>query len=168
MKDHKLDQKAKTKQADKIDSGSESGEKKSSTGVKLKATASGVLRPTIVPTLRPAASGTFKKPSEGSSTKNMTVETETVSSVPIVAVGGGGTINGSIRAKPSSETIRPKKEKKNKRKQQNINAGVGEHTFAKPASASMSAENAGRMRSKSRLHDHPTLPSREQIGRAHV
>ena len=45
----------------------------------------------------------------------MTVETETVSSIPQVAVGGGtgGTgNNGSLRAKPSSETIRPKKEKK--------------------------------------------------------
>lgn len=153
------DHKSKAKQADKVDSGSESGEKKGE--VKLKATASGMLRPTIVPTLRPAASGTFKKPSEGSSTKNMTVETETVSSVPIVAVGGGGTINGSIRAKPSSETIRPKKEKrKTARKQQSIAAGVGEHISAKPMSPFSNAAHHGRMRSKSRLHDHPVLPSR--------
>lgn len=48
------------------------------------------------------------------STQNMTVETETVSSIPQVALGGtaGGGNNGSIRAKPSSETIRPRKEKK--------------------------------------------------------
>lgn len=48
------------------------------------------------------------------STRNMTVETETVSSIPQVALGGtaGGGNNGSIRAKPSSETIRPRKEKK--------------------------------------------------------
>lgn len=51
----------------------------------------------------------------------MTVETETVSSIPQVAVGGGAgerglsgrTENGSsLRLKPSAETIRPKKEKK--------------------------------------------------------
>lgn len=54
------------------------------------------------------------KPSGEGSARNMTVETETVSSIPQVAVGGpaGAGNNGSIRTKPSSETIRPKKEKK--------------------------------------------------------
>lgn len=51
----------------------------------------------------------------------MIVETETVSSVPQVAVGGGAGERGlsgriedgsSLRLKPSTETIRPKKEKK--------------------------------------------------------
>ena len=142
----------------KNDSGSESasGEKAQKSEVKLKATPSGILRPTIVPTLRPAASGTFKKPSEGSSTKNMTVETETVSSVPVVAIGAGAerTANGSIRAKPSSETIRPKKEKKERKRKQQVNAGQGEHIspFSGPGLGRDGRE--GRMRSRSRLHDH--------------
>jgi hypothetical protein len=59
----------------------------------------------------------------------MTVETETVSSIPQVAVGGvasatGG--NGSLRAKPSSETIRPKKDrKKSTRKPPSVTSGTG-------------------------------------------
>ncbi|KAH8596408.1 vacuolar segregation subunit 7-domain-containing protein [Bisporella sp. PMI_857] len=54
------------------------------------------------------------KPSGEGSTQNMTIETETVSSIPQVAMIGplGGGNAGSVRAKPSSETIRPKKEKK--------------------------------------------------------
>ena len=72
--------------------------------------------------------------SEGS-VRNMTVETETVSSVPQVAVGGGAgergvsgrtDTSGSIRLKPSTETIRPKKEKKRAtRKTPSINSGTG-------------------------------------------
>ncbi|MCJ1430749.1 hypothetical protein MMC27_000099 [Xylographa pallens] len=72
--------------------------------------------------------------SEGS-VRNMTVETETVSSVPHVAVGGGAgergvpgrtDTSGSIRLKPSTETIRPKKEKKRTaRKTPSINSGTG-------------------------------------------
>ncbi|KAI9736500.1 MAG: hypothetical protein M1818_006010 [Claussenomyces sp. TS43310] len=61
-----------------------------------------------------AAAGRGKPSGEGS-TKNMTVETETVSSIPQVAVGGGAGgpgVNGSLRAKPSTETIKPKREKK--------------------------------------------------------
>ncbi|MCJ1474128.1 hypothetical protein MMC13_002786 [Lambiella insularis] len=71
---------------------------------------------------------------EGSA-KNMTVETETVSSVPQVAVGGGAgergvpgrtDTSGSIRLKPSTETIRPKKEKKKtSRKAPSIHSGTG-------------------------------------------
>lgn len=67
------------------------------------------------------------KPSGEVSTRNMTVEAETVSSVPQVNVGGPGP-NGSIRAKPSSETIRPKKEKKKtSRKTPSVTSGTGEH-----------------------------------------
>ena len=69
------------------------------------------------------------------SIKNMTVETETVSSIPHVAVGGGTSdriapgradTSASIRLKPSTETIRPKKEKKKVvRKAPSLNAGAG-------------------------------------------
>ena len=61
----------------------------------------------------------------------MTVETETVSSIPQIAVGGtaGAPNNGSIRAKLSSETIRPKKEKKKTaRKTPSVTSGTGEHS----------------------------------------
>lgn len=62
------------------------------------------------------------------SLQNMTVETETVTSIPQVAlapgVGTQGT-NGSLRTKPSSETIRPKKEKKKPtRKQPTVTTGT--------------------------------------------
>ena len=76
----------------------------------------------------------LKTASEGS-VKNMTVETETVSSVPQVAVGGGAgersapgrtDTGGSLRVKASTETIRPKKDKKKVvRKATSLNAGAG-------------------------------------------
>ncbi|KAK2603688.1 Vacuolar inheritance and morphology protein [Conoideocrella luteorostrata] len=66
------------------------------------------------------------KPDTGS-TQSMTVETETVSSIPQVALttsgkdGGGGT----LRAKPSTETIKPKKDKKRTaRKQTTVSSGA--------------------------------------------
>ncbi|KAJ4396638.1 Vacuolar inheritance and morphology protein [Gnomoniopsis smithogilvyi] len=65
------------------------------------------------------------KPSEGS-VQNMTVETETVASVPQVSLAPAGSkeVSGTLRAKPSSETIRPKKEKKKTRKQHNVGSGT--------------------------------------------
>ena len=78
------------------------------------------------------------KPGDQSAT-NMIVETETVSSVPQVSLGGG-TIErgvpgrmesgGTIRLKPSDETIRPKKEKKKQsRKPPALPAGTGMSWF---------------------------------------
>ena len=49
------------------------------------------------------------------STQTMTVETETVSSIPQVALTTGSKTdgaNGTLKPKPSSETIKPKKDKK--------------------------------------------------------
>ncbi|KJZ76281.1 hypothetical protein HIM_04363 [Hirsutella minnesotensis 3608] len=68
-----------------------------------------------------------KSKPEGS-TQNMTVETETVPSVPQMVLstgakseGGGGT----LKTKPSAETIKPKKEKKKPvRKQPQVNSGT--------------------------------------------
>jgi len=63
--------------------------------------------------------------------RNMTVETETVPSVAQSAIGNqersaSGRVDGSLRLKPSNETIRPKKERKPaKRKAPSINAGTG-------------------------------------------
>ncbi|KAL2039699.1 hypothetical protein N7G274_007558 [Stereocaulon virgatum] len=74
-----------------------------------------------------------KTVSEGS-VKNMTVETETVSSIPQVALGGGAgernalgrtETGGSLHLKPSNETIKPKKKKeKAVRKAPSLNSGT--------------------------------------------
>jgi hypothetical protein len=136
-----------------VDSGSESGERKGEIKMRSTTSRSSTLRPSLVPSLKSGtgltgSSGTMKKATEGSTTKNMTVETETVSSIPQVAVGGGATVNGTLRAKPSSETIRPKKEKKKTaRKAPSVASGIGE------------PPNSSRTRSKSRLHHHPSLRS---------
>lgn len=68
------------------------------------------------------------------STQTMTVETETVSSIPQVALTVGPKpdgMNGTLRTKPSNETIKPKKEKKRSRKQP-VNSGNGELFFFPP------------------------------------
>ncbi|POR34664.1 Vacuolar segregation protein 7 [Tolypocladium paradoxum] len=69
-----------------------------------------------------------KSKPEGS-TQNMTVETETVPSVPQVALATGAKSeagNGTLKAKPSTETIRPKKEKKKTtRKQPPLSSATG-------------------------------------------
>ena len=80
---------------------------------------------------------TKSKTATDASAKNMSVETETVSSIPHVALGGGAgernvlsrtETGGSLRLKPSQETVRPKKEKEKKkvvRKAPSLNAGTG-------------------------------------------
>ncbi|CAD6579976.1 MAG: hypothetical protein ASARMPREDX12_009424 [Alectoria sarmentosa] len=88
------------------------------------ATAAKSSKPPVVQSKRSFTQLPFTKsktaPSDGS-VKNMTVETETVSSIPQLALGGGAgerhplgrtETGGSLRLKPSNETIRPKKEKK--------------------------------------------------------
>ena len=67
------------------------------------------------------------KTGEGSQAPTMTVETETVTSIPNVALGPSTAqgVNGSLRTKPSSETIRPKREKKKTaRKQTAVASGA--------------------------------------------
>ncbi|KAF6818470.1 phospholipid metabolism enzyme regulator [Colletotrichum sojae] len=68
--------------------------------------------------------GKSKASGEGS---GLIVETETVSSIPQVALAPASKLevgNGTLKAKPSSETIRPKKEKKKtSRKQPTVNTG---------------------------------------------
>ena len=143
----------------KHESGNESAGKKSlggkSTGeskeTKKPATAPNSAKPPVVTSKRSFTQLPFSKApktaAEGS-VKNMTVETETVSSIPQVPLGGGPTersmigrtdTGGSVRLKPSNETIRPKKEKKKVvRKAPSLNAGNGGST-CRP------------------LHHHPTL-----------
>jgi len=120
------------------ESGSESGGNKGE--IKMRATS---LNPSsAVPPSSAAPTKSYNtgsavsrvKPSGEGSAKNMTVETETVSSIPQVAVGGGtggAGNNGSLRTKPSSETIRPKKEKKKAaRKAPPVTSGTGEPPYS--------------------------------------
>ena len=123
------------------ESGSESGgnktaNKKSNDDKKPPKTPTSTRVPPIQPK-RSISQLNAAKPKTGTegSVRNMTVETETVSSVPQVAVqgatgerGGLGRIDttGSLRLKPSTETIRPKKErKKTVRKPASIHSGTG-------------------------------------------
>lgn len=69
------------------------------------------------------------KHAKGKAEQTMTVETETVASIPQVALGTGSkteSTNGTLKAKPSTETIRPKKDKKKvPRKQPSTANGTG-------------------------------------------
>ncbi|KAE8335826.1 hypothetical protein BDV24DRAFT_142949 [Aspergillus arachidicola] len=75
--------------------------------------------------------GARGKPTDGS-VRNMIVETETVSSIPQVSLGvvtgdrsnSGRVDPGTLRMKPSTETIRPKKEKKRTRKPTALPSGA--------------------------------------------
>ena len=147
------------------ESGSESGGNKTAgvknenNGLKKAAAVSTSAKPHIV---HPKKSFTQLVPAKSktgseSTVKSMTVETETVSSIPQVALGGGAgersipgrtDTGGSLRLKPSTETIRPKKEKKKVvRKAPSINSGTGgfqfrhfhhHHIHARPPSPTIS------------------------------
>ncbi|KAF2267490.1 hypothetical protein CC78DRAFT_530869 [Lojkania enalia] len=87
-------------------------------------------RPSVLPSKASYSSlSTIKTRTEAPS-KNMTVETETVPSIAQATIGNqdrsaSGRGEGSLRLKPSNETIRPKKEKqKPKRKAPSINSGT--------------------------------------------
>ncbi|KAK7744533.1 Vacuolar inheritance and morphology protein [Cytospora paraplurivora] len=104
------------------------------------------------------------KPSDGS-VQHMTVETETVTSIPqhsLAPVALQGVANGSLRTKPSSETIRPKKEKKrSNRKQPNV-SGTGETLYLSSAIYAPRLRHHQSMRSVSSTTDaliSPTKPS---------
>ena len=131
---------------EKHESGNESSGKKSlegksaeeGKGTKKSAIAANSARPPVVSSKRSFTQLPFTKAPKAAaegSVKNMTVETETVSSIPQVALGGGPPernnigrteTGGSVRLKPSNETIRPKKDKKKVvRKAPSLNAGNG-------------------------------------------
>lgn len=85
--------------------------------------------PTLVTRHSSALSTKQAKSKPEGSTQNMTVETETVPSVPQVVLATGTKVetgNGTLKTKPSAETIRPKKDKKKSaRKQPAVNSGTG-------------------------------------------
>lgn len=82
-------------------------------------------------TSKPSLSSLSSRSATQPPLRNMTVETETVPSVAQSTIGNqdriaSGRVDGSLRLKPSNETIRPKKERKPaKRKAPSINAGTG-------------------------------------------
>ncbi|KAL1385003.1 vacuolar segregation subunit 7-domain-containing protein [Phyllosticta capitalensis] len=135
---------AKAQEAKARESGSESGsnnkhEDRGRSTVEKKTTHSP--RPAGLPSrnsftgLVPGKTRSITEPS-----KNMTVETETVRSVPQGVIGqppggavqGRGEPSGTLRLKPSNETIRPKKEKrKTVRKAPSITSGTGRYSLAR-------------------------------------
>lgn len=133
--------------------GSKSAEGKKDT--RKPATAPNSAKPPTVQSKRSFTQLPFTKgktaPADGS-VKNMTVETETVSSIPQLALGGGAgerntlrrtDTGGSLRLKPSNETIRPKKEKKRVvRKAPSANSGTGGLTFDIFPSSSSSLQSS--------------------------
>ena len=118
-----------------VESGSDSGGNKSS-GPTDEARTGGLsgltLKRSVIPKRSSTSlSGSRGKPTDGS-VRNMTVETETVSSIPQVSLGVatvdrgnlGRSDQGTIRMKPSTETIRPKKEKRKTRRPAALTSGA--------------------------------------------
>jgi hypothetical protein len=105
------------------ESGSENGSVKSS-----RRTAATSAPPPLAS--RQSSTSGKKMKGEGS-LQNMTVETETVASIPQVAVAPATQVsNGTLRRNPSAETLRPKKDKKkSSRKQPAVAPGTGEHDY---------------------------------------
>jgi len=117
----------------KNNSDSDSGERAQSPSVKTRSIDTETTpRPKTIST---KSSFTSLKPKSGAepATKNMTVETETVNSVaqatlnaPDRTTSGRTESGGTLKAKASNDTIRPKKErKKQSRKAPSINAASG-------------------------------------------
>jgi len=110
------------------------------------------------PTLTSRQSSTSKAGGKGkaeSTLQTMTVETETVTSIPQVSIAPpvATAPNGSLRRNPSSETVRPKKEKEKKkssRKQATINPGTGE-----PWHLTLQASRLRHSRSIHSISSHP-------------
>ncbi|KAL1980970.1 hypothetical protein VTN96DRAFT_3271 [Rasamsonia emersonii] len=127
------------------ESGSESGGNKSSGSKDENRPKAATTRPSgdVLPKRSFTSLNSARKPGDGS-VRNMIVETETVTSIPQVSLGVGTGERGSsrndqggtVRMKPSMETIRPKKEKKKSTRKPTGNASSKADIFeAKVASA---------------------------------
>ncbi|KAH8696984.1 vacuolar segregation subunit 7-domain-containing protein [Phaeosphaeriaceae sp. PMI808] len=110
-------------------SGSDSGSRTAKKGKMQEQRSASTQRPRNV-TAKPSLSSLSIRSASQQPSRNMTVETETVPSVAQSTMSNqdrsaSGRVDGSLRLKPSNETIRPKKEKKTtKRKAPSINAGT--------------------------------------------
>jgi Vacuolar segregation subunit 7 len=116
----------KTTKVTATESGSESGKDKDTRASRKPGMAS--LQPAAKPAhLQPRRSATHlnnrNKAASEISVNNMTVETETVSTVPDVSLIADREGPGTLRARLSTETIRPKKERKRVRKTPSITSG---------------------------------------------
>ncbi|KAH7325915.1 vacuolar segregation subunit 7-domain-containing protein [Stachybotrys elegans] len=106
--------------------GQESGSDSSTARIETRRPTSVPPPPAVTRQSSSLSSKQVKSKTEGS-TSNMIVETETVSSVPQVPLATGIKIeggNGTLRTKPSTETIKPKKEKRRTRKHASVNSGT--------------------------------------------
>lgn len=145
-----------TNEPERLESGSESAGNKSDS---KRGRASSITQSTIAASkpkagLKNSYAGlTSAKSRQGDGKQNMTVETETVASIPQSALNalgdrgaaGRGDPSGSLRLARSNETIRPKKErKKASHKSRSINQGTGK-SVTRPArhSAASSREEGG-------------------------
>ncbi|CAO2653918.1 Nn.00g106510.m01.CDS01 [Neocucurbitaria sp. VM-36] len=112
------------------ESGSDSATKNDKKGKMQEQRASSTHKPNTI-SAKPSLSSLSNKSRADPPLRNMTVETETVPSVAQATIGNqdrsaSGRVDGSLRLKPSNETIRPKKERKPpKRKAPSINSGTG-------------------------------------------
>ncbi|KEZ38669.1 Phospholipid metabolism enzyme regulator [Scedosporium apiospermum] len=124
------------------ESGSESGSVK----VEGRRTAGGITAPPMMSRQSSSMSTKAGKTKPEGSTQNMTVETETVISVPNVALAPAGPQggNGTLRTRPSAETIKPKKEKKKGSRKQPAGAASSKAEIfeAKVASAVDEADDS--------------------------
>ncbi|KAF1848627.1 uncharacterized protein K460DRAFT_78535 [Cucurbitaria berberidis CBS 394.84] len=112
------------------ESGSDSATKTGKTAKMQEQRASSTHRPKTI-SAKPSLSSLSNRSRTEPPLRNMTVETETVPSIAQATIGNqdrsaSGRVDGSLRLKPSNETIRPKKERKPpKRKAPSINSGTG-------------------------------------------
>ncbi|CAI7640484.1 unnamed protein product [Penicillium glandicola] len=125
---HRIDEDPTPRGPQTLGSGSDSGENRSSEPKEeTRPQVSGAAKPprTLMSqrSTTSLSAGARGKPADGS-VRNMIVETETVSSIPQVSMGVGNgerggasrAEQGTLRMKPSNETIRPRKEKKKSRR----------------------------------------------------
>lgn len=99
----------------------------------------------------------------------MTVETETVSSIPQSTISSTQSErsaaarndgSGSLRMKPSSETIRPKKDRKKAKKAPSITSGTGKHIYShRPPPHHHHSDVQGQQTLRRRSNTSPTRPS---------
>ena len=129
--DHKMESRpepsiAKDGEGSAAEGASKTGQAKTEAGARPRAPSSS--RPASEMAKRSFTSLTASKPKQPDPPRTMTVETETVTSMPQllgpVRSGRDRDGTGSVRTKPSNETIRPKKKKEKSRKAPSLHAGT--------------------------------------------
>lgn len=121
--------------SNKIGESESEGNKSDERGRKQQYRMTTAPRPKTVPAKNQYTPLSSAKSRQADGVRNMTVETEVVASIPQTALNAGlgdrsatgpADVGGSIRLKPSNETIRPRKERKRaSRKAPSINNGTG-------------------------------------------